>query len=293
MMIDLREPCARLTQRIADASALDRITDPLAKLVHRATGPTPIKNALSGTWLGHPLHPVLTDLPIGAWTMASVLDLTAGESGAAAAQHLVGIGVLTALPTAAAGASDWSETYGPEQRVGTVHALANLIATLLQALSWGARRNGQHRTGVALSGAALGFASGGAYLGGHLSFVRGVGVNHTAFQPEIKKWTDVAALSDLNVDVPMRVKAKNVPVVLVRRDETVYALSATCVHAGGPLDEGELVDGNCLRCPWHASTFRLEDGAVVRGPATIDQPSWEVKIEDGRILVRSSSSSGG
>jgi len=118
--------------------------------------------------------------------------------------------------------------------------------------------------------------------------VRGIGVSHTAFQPEVKKWTDVAAFSDLTVDVPMRVKAKSVPVVLVRRDETVYALSATSVHAGGPLNEGELVDGNCIRCPWHASTFKLEDGAVVRGPATMDQPSWEVKIEDGRIFVRSS-----
>jgi nitrite reductase/ring-hydroxylating ferredoxin subunit len=88
------------------------------------------------------------------------------------------------------------------------------------------------------------------------------------------------------------VKAKGVPVVLVQRDDTVYALSATCVHAGGPLDEGELVDGNCIRCPWHGSTFELDGGAVVRGPAAMDQPSWEVKIEDGRVLVRSSSSAG-
>jgi nitrite reductase/ring-hydroxylating ferredoxin subunit/uncharacterized membrane protein len=291
-MVELREPFAHLTQLIADAGRLDRIADPLAKLVQRATRPTPIKNALSGTWLGHPLHPMLTDLPIGAWTMASALDLTAGESGAAAARRLVGIGVLTALPTAAAGASDWSDTYGPEQRIGTAHALANLTATLLQAVSWGARRNGQRRTGMALSGAALGVASGGAYLGGHLSFVRGVGVDHTAFQPAVEQCTDVAAFSDLNENTPTRVEVKSVPVVLVRQADTVYALSATCVHAGGPLDEGEIVDGNCIRCPWHASTYRLEGGIVVRGPATMDQPSWDVKVYDGRILVRTSSSSG-
>jgi nitrite reductase/ring-hydroxylating ferredoxin subunit/uncharacterized membrane protein len=291
-MMHLREPLAHLTQRIAGYQPLDRIGNPAAALVQRATGPTEIKNLLSGTWLGHPLHPMLTDLPIGAWTMASVLDLTTGESGAMAARHLVGLGVLTALPTAAAGASDWSDTYGPEQRIGTVHALANITATLLQAMSWGARRNGQRRTGIALSGAALGLTAGSAYLGGHLTFVRGTGVDHTAFQPAVKKWTDVAAQSDLQMDVPIRVKAKGVPVVLVQRDDTVYALSATCVHAGGPLDEGELVDGNCIRCPWHGSTFELDGGAVVRGPAAMDQPSWEVKIEDGRVLVRSSSSAG-
>ena len=128
--------------------------------------------------------------------------------------------------------------------------------------------------------------SGTAYLGGHLSFTRGVGVNHTAFEPRVTQWTDVASLAGLTPDKPIRVVADGVPVVLVRRDGEIYALSATCVHAGGPLDEGQLVDGR-VRCPWHGSTFRLSDGSAVRGPAATDEPSWQVRIQGDRIQVRS------
>ncbi|MGH9072331.1 MAG: Rieske (2Fe-2S) protein, partial [Acidimicrobiales bacterium] len=133
---------------------------------------------------------------------------------------------------------------------------------------------------------ALGIMTAAGYLGGHLSFNRGVGVNHTAFEEAVAEWTDVAALAELASDKPVRVVAGGVPVVLVRQGgEQVYALSATCVHAGGPLDEGEVVDG-CLRCPWHASAFRLSDGKVMRGPAPIDQPAWEVRVEGERVQVR-------
>jgi nitrite reductase/ring-hydroxylating ferredoxin subunit len=139
-----------------------------------------------------------------------------------------------------------------------------------------------------LSASGLGIVFWSSYLGGHLSYVQGVGVNHTAFQPTVKKWTDVAAEPDLEPDQPKRVTAGRVPVVVVKHEGEVYALSATCVHAGGPLDEGEVTSDGCIRCPWHASTFKLAGGEVVRGPASMDQPSWEVKIEDERVFVRSS-----
>ncbi|NBE52750.1 Rieske 2Fe-2S domain-containing protein [Streptomyces boluensis] len=277
-----------LIRQIETMEALDGVCRKVSGWVGRATHSAKVKNALSGTWLGHQLHPVLTDVPIGAWAMASVLDVTAGRAGARAARRLVGVGLLASAPTAASGASDWSDTYGPEQRVGIVHAVCNATASALQAASWLARRQGRRGTGMVLSGIGLGFTLSSSYLGGHLSLVRGVGINHTAFQSTVGEWTDVAALSELGEGKPLRGTAGDVPVVLVRQGETVYALSAVCTHAGGPLDEGKVLDG-CIRCPWHGSCFRLEDGAAVRGPAAVDSPRWEVKVTDGRVHVRSAS----
>lgn len=277
----------QLVRQIEDQVQLDRISRPIANLAGRATRPDAVKNALSGTWVGHQLHPMLTDLPIGAWVMAAALDWTAPRSGAKAARRLVGLGILAAVPAAATGASDWSETYAAEQRVGVVHAFANTAGLLVQSASWVARRRGRRLTGMALSTAGLGITLGAAYLGGHLSFIRGVGVNHTAFDGAVSDWTDVAGVAELVTDKPLRVTPGGVPVVLVQHDGEISALSATCVHAGGPLDEGEIV-GNCLRCPWHASRFELASGKVVRGPASSDQPAWEVRVDGDRLLVRSS-----
>lgn len=273
-------------KKIAELKALDRVSRPVADRVRRVTRNDAIENALSGTWFGHSLHPTLTDIPIGAWTMATALDLTTGRAGAAGARRLVGLGVLTVLPTAACGISDWS-VYRPAQRVGLVHGAANLTAAALQGVSWVARRRGRRLTGVALSGLGLGITLSAAYLGGHLTLVQGVGVDHTAFERPISDWTDVAALSALPDGKPVRVTPGGVPVMLVRRDDTVHALSAHCVHAGASLDEGILVRDDRIRCPLHGSVFRLADGKAVRGPAPYDQPSWEVRVDDDRVYVRS------
>lgn len=283
----------RLIKYIESLEAFDHVSEPVAGRVQRATSQDAVENALSGTWLGHKLHPVLTDLPIGAWTMASALDVTAGSSGADAARRLVGLGVLATLPTAASGATDGSVSYGAEQRVGLVHAVANLTATAMQAASWVARCRGRRATGMALSGVGLGITAFAAHLGGHLTLVRGVGVNHTAFEPDVTGWTDVAALSELEEGKPARVTPGGVPVVLVRRNGSVHGLSADCAHAGGPLDEGAVSADGCIRCPWHGSVFRLPDGRVTRGPASVDQPSWQVKVDGGRVLVRSSAAPAG
>ena len=278
----------KAVRRIEATEALDRIGTPLAAAISRATRPALVKNALSGTWLGHQLHPLLTDIPIGSWVAAAMLDIT-GAGTDRAARRLIGLGTLAAVPTAVAGASDWAETYGPEQRDGLVHALANVAAVSLQAASWLARRRGRKAAGTMLSAGGLGLMTAAAYLGGHLAYIRGVGVNHTAFQEPVIQWTDVAALADLSQDKPVAATAAGVPVVLVRRDDQVHALSATCVHAGGPLAEGTLIDGS-LRCPWHGSVFRLRDGKALRGPAATAQPAWQVCIEEGRVLVRSAES---
>lgn len=278
----------QLVTRIEDSRALDGLSRPLADVVRRGTRPDVIKNALSGTWFGDRLHPLLTDLPIGAWVTAAALDWTTGRRGAEASRRLVGLGVLAALPAVATGASDWSDTEGRDQRVGVVHALSNVTGTVLQSCSWLARRRGWRLTGMGLSTAGLGVTVGAAYLGGQLSFVRGVGVNHTAFDATITDWTEVAAASELTPDKPVRVSAGGVPVMVVLHEGTVHALSATCSHAGGPLDEGDIVDGS-VRCPWHSSRFALADGKVLRGPAVSDEPAWEVRVDDGRVAVRSPS----
>jgi nitrite reductase/ring-hydroxylating ferredoxin subunit/uncharacterized membrane protein len=276
----------RVVERIDGFDGLDRLGRPLAAQAHRATQSRVVKYVLSGTWLGHALHPMLTDIPIGAWVMAGLLDVFGGRPEQLAARRLVGLGVLAAVPTAAAGSSDWAETEDADRRVGLVHGLGNLTVVALQAASYLARRRGQRGAGASLSALGLGVMMGTAYLGGHLSFNRGVGVNHTAFENVVTEWTDAASVAGLTPDKPIRVVADGVPVMLVRRDEKIYALSATCVHAGGPLDEGQLLD-KCVRCPWHGSTFRLSDGTAVRGPAATNEPSWQVRIQGDRIEVRS------
>ncbi|WP_253719859.1 Rieske 2Fe-2S domain-containing protein [Brevibacterium renqingii] len=274
-----------IMEMIESGRALDQFSEPLAKGVRSLTEPRLVKNALSGSWLGHQLHPMLTDIPIGAWSMATALDLTGGQDSAAAAKRLVGLGALAAVPTALSGASDWSEEHGPPQRVGLVHAAANSIGLTLQLASWAARAKGHRKTGVLLSFAGLSSVGVGGYLGGHLSYVQGVGVNHTAFESPDEQWCDIAAVDEVEEDTALRADADGVAVMVVKDDGAICVLSATCTHAGGPLDEGEIED-HCVRCPWHGSTFSLTDGSVVRGPASVDQPTWDVKVENGRVLAR-------
>lgn len=271
--------------RVGRMKNLDPISERLAGWVSQATAPDVIKNGLSGTWLGHQLHPLLTDIPIGAWTMASALDLTGRDEMQQAAQRLVGIGVLAAVPAAASGASDWSESYGKEQRIGLIHAIGNSTGTGLQIVSWAVRRSGRHRLGAGISLLGLAATTGASYLGGYLSFGMGVGVNHTAFQHPGRKWVDVIEDGAVAEGELVRVTANKVPVVLTRHEGQLRALSATCLHAGGPLDEGHIEDG-CLVCPWHGSRFRLIDGTPARGPAAMTQPVWQVETADGRIHVK-------
>jgi len=275
-----------IVRKIEKEKSLDAISKPLAKVARKVTAPDTIKYVLSGSWAGHQLHPPLTDIPIGAWTMASLLDLTGGETMRPAAQRLVGVGILSSLPVALTGASDWAESYGKEQRVGTAHALANSWGLSLQVASWFARRKERHVLGAGLSLVGVGFTTIAGYLGGHLSFDMGVGVNHTAFQTRSRKWNDVAAEDEIQEGQLVRVEVNEVPVVLTRHKGDLHALSATCAHAGGPLDEGH-IENDCIVCPWHQSKFRISDGAPQRGPSGSVQPTWEVRAEDGRVAVRS------
>ncbi|MGK7221389.1 Rieske 2Fe-2S domain-containing protein [Kocuria flava] len=274
-----------LARRVERWSALDRAADPLAAAVGRAARPGPVRDLLSGAVLGHPLHPLLTDVPIGAWTMAGLLDLVGGRAAAPAADVLVATGVAAAVPTAATGLHDWSDTRGGPRRVGLVHAAANSAALGFYTASLLARLRGRRTAGKALGLAGLGALTAGGYLGGHLSYVEGVSVNRTAWRRGPARWTDVAAAGELPEGQPRRVVAGRVSLVLVREGERVHALDSVCSHMGGPLDEGE-VAGGCVRCPWHGSVFRLADGSVVHGPATSPQPAYETRVEQDRVQVR-------
>jgi nitrite reductase/ring-hydroxylating ferredoxin subunit/uncharacterized membrane protein len=274
--------------RLERAEALDGLVTTLGRFWDSVLPGGRARDLLHGTWLGHPLHPALTDLPIGFWTSAWLLDLTGRAETRTAAQHLTGLGVLAAVPTIVSGAADWvalGEASRP-RRVGAVHAVANGTATVLYAASWLARRKGGHTKGVALGMAGAAAATAGGFLGGHLAYRNGAGVDRTADEQGVTDWTDVGALRDLPMREPVRRTVGGVDVVLYRSGSTVRALSATCSHLGGPLDQGRVDDDECVTCPWHGSTFRLTDGSVVHGPATAPQPAYEVRVVGRTVQVR-------
>jgi nitrite reductase/ring-hydroxylating ferredoxin subunit len=272
-------------RRLEQAAALDRFAKPLVTVVGRAVRPRAVRNLLSGTYLGHPLHPLLTDIPIGAWSMSALLDTVGGPSNEGAADLLVATGVLAAVPTAASGLNDWSDTYGPDTRVGLVHGALNTTALTLYAASIVSRARGRRARGRAQGLAGFGVLLASSYLGGHLSFVKGVNVNRTAHQDGPQEWTPVLEENTLPEGGSRTVEVGGVPVLLHRAAGRVRALANTCSHMGGPLDEGTISD-DCVTCPWHGSTFRFADGGIRRGPASTPQPCYDVRISDGRIEIR-------
>ena len=276
-----------LLERLGKAELLDKPATSLATAVSRVTPPGHLaKDVLSGTWLGHPLHPLLTDIPIGAWASALILDLLGGDGGEKAADQLVGLGAVAALPTAVSGLSDWSDMLGAERRIGFVHALGNVTALTLFGLSYLSRRRGQRSRGLALSVLGATVVTAGAYLGGHLTFRRGVNVDRHAWDEGPSEWVEVAEEGDLREGEPVAAPAGEETVMLVRRGQEIQGLADVCSHAGGPLHEGEIDDQGRVTCPWHGSTFCLDDGRVIHGPATAPQPVYDVRVEDGKVLVR-------
>ncbi|HJQ00477.1 MAG TPA: Rieske (2Fe-2S) protein [Jatrophihabitans sp.] len=278
----------RLIGRIEAATALDPIADRVAGLVGTALKSDRLTSTASGTPLAHPLHPALVLLPAGSLLSASYLDAR-GEQ--AAAQRLVLLGLLSALPAALTGATDWSYTQGAERRVGLVHALANAAGLACYTSSWIARRQRRRVAGTAWALAGAAMLGLGGWLGGHLAYARGVGVDTTAFQVAPQDWVDVLAEAELVEGQPTLVRAGGLPVLLVKQAGTVRALSDRCTHRGGPLHEGSMTAGG-VRCPWHGSEFRLSDGTPVRGPASRPQPVWQVRVELGRVQVRRSDEQG-
>lgn len=276
----------QLTKRLENMETLDRFADLAQRVVSRIVPQESArKDLLSGTWLGRPLHPVLTDVVIGTWTSASALDVLGGKGAERAADQLVSIGTMAALPTIAAGLSDWAELWGAQQRVGSVHALGNATALSLQIFSIKARRSGKRKKACLLSLASLMLAGASANLGGYLSFTKGVGVNQTAFEDWPQEWTPVILAEDLAEGTLTPARADGARIALYKKGEQLYALSDRCSHRGCPLHLGQVND-LMLECSCHGSIFRLSDGEVLRGPATVPAPTYEVRRQNGRIEVR-------
>jgi nitrite reductase/ring-hydroxylating ferredoxin subunit/uncharacterized membrane protein len=289
-------------------SATDRISEGLQNIIKAIVGsnrkpPRLFKSLLNGAYLGHPLHPVLTDVPVTAWLLAAIFDIVwlinpeSASWAARGAQAAVLIGFLGALGAVASGLTDWSDTYGHERRVGLLHGLFNSTATLLYLISLLLRYNVfsgsidfSLSAAESVAGAIVGFVGlacvlYAAYLGGDLVFAIGTGVNHTAFEPVVEEFERVAPLDEVPQHTIYKVMAAGVPIILIRMGTNVYALGATCTHAGGPLDEGEL-QGDAVQCPWHGSRFNVKTGRVLTGPATVAEPRYDARVRDGYVEVK-------
>ncbi|MFF2078535.1 Rieske 2Fe-2S domain-containing protein [Kitasatospora sp. NPDC058162] len=263
---------------------LDAPSRPLAKTIE-SLPLGPYRDALHGVWLGHPLHPALVQLPMGFWTSAFLLDLAPGRQRSADA--LVAAGLLTAGPAAVAGWVDWSRLDPPRRRTGLVHALANTGGVLLYTGSLLARCRGHRGRGRLLGLAGAAAVSAGGVLGGHLAYRQAAGPNRAAAVPRLAPpdWVELGRVEDFPAGQPVRRRAGELRVVVVRDGDRCRVLAERCTHLSGPLSEGAVADG-CLRCPWHGSEFRLRDGQVVSGPATAPQPVLETRVLSGHLEVR-------
>jgi|SRR5829696_4752331 len=283
-----------LMQRMVEALPfLDRIGDAVQPEVQKAVeaGGIPARNTLDGVWLEAPLHPALTDVPIGAWTAALVFDgldlVTNNKPVRHAADASLVFGTLGALGAAVTGLSDWRYLTGGSRRMGVAHGLLNTIGLILSIVSLVQRATGRRNagrltflTGYSISGMA-------AHLGGELSYHYGLRVDRNVFEeagPE--EFTPVLDESDLNQDELRRVEVGGVGVLLSRSSGgEICAIAATCNHFSGPLEQGER-EGDTVVCPLHNSRFDLCSGQVIDGPAVFPQSRYETRLREGKIEVK-------
>lgn len=273
-----------LVEKIEGSEVLDPWGERLGAVIGPIVGRGRRRDLLTGRWLGHPAHPMMVIVPMACWIGSAVADVV-GPAGSMVARRLLGTGVLTALPAAAAGSADWLDTSRAEQRVGTAHAIANNVALAAFAASWVARTRQGTKLGSVLSGVGLGALGVAGYLGGHLAYSRGVGVNTTAFQSGPEEWSTLCPISDLGDANVSSARIGGLQFVVVRRDGRFDVLEDRCTHRGGPLSEGP-ADADCIECPWHGSRFSTSDGAVRTGPASVPQPAYESRVRDERLEIR-------
>jgi nitrite reductase/ring-hydroxylating ferredoxin subunit/uncharacterized membrane protein len=279
-----------LARTLGDQESLDAIATPVQEAIRDFLASAgAVKDFLHGSALGHPLHPALVELPVGAWTLAAILDAleVAGlRDRSELADTAIKIGLVGAVGAAVAGAADWSETDGRAKRIGLTHGVMNLTAAGLYALSLMVRRQSRSK-GIAISMTAFGLAMSSAFLGGHLTYGEQIGVDHTATadQDTPKKYTAVLDADALAENKPKKVTVDGLAIVLVKQGDSIYALRETCTHLGGPLSEGK-IEGDGIRCPWHGSRFCVSDGRVLEGPAVFPERVFDVRVRDGQIEVR-------
>lgn len=278
---------------LADTKRFDVVIEPVQRLLHKVLPPSKAKDLLHGVWLGHPLHPALAQIPLGAWMSAGLLDMLPGNDKQA--RLLIATGVAAAVPTALAGSADLSEMEIGQRRVGAAHAVANSVALALYVGSLLARRRGADLLGRGLSFAGLGLATSSATVGGHLAYHQSAGASHAAAAARMVShdWIDLGPIAELPEGKPvLRVSddaERPASLCVIRRGEQAHVMVDTCSHLGGPLHEGELTEiggQQCLVCPWHGGTFALDDGHAVRGPAVAGVTVLTTRVDAGRLQAR-------
>ncbi|WP_131735635.1 Rieske 2Fe-2S domain-containing protein [Actinomadura roseirufa] len=279
------------TEGLEHASGLDRVIGVLSGAVRRTLRPGPVKDALHGVPAGHPAHPPLTDVPMGCWISAAVLDLMPGTRRAS--QALVAVGLAGAVPAALTGLADWSALHREQQRVGLVHAAGTATASVLYSASLVARSQGRDGAGRAFGFAGLTALMAGGYLGGHLAFRQAAGASHADQVAHLVGlgWHDLCPADDLPDGWPVHRRLGYISLFVLRSGDEIHVLADRCSHLAGPLHQGRIVTDDaaeaCVVCPWHGSTFRVRDGSVVHGPATGRQPVFESRVTDeGLVQVR-------
>ncbi len=254
-----------------------------------------VTNALNGVWLGHPVHPPLASLTSGALGTTVALDVLSVLPGGPTAEvrdasrfatRALGVGILASAGSAVTGVTDWQHTHQEARRVGAVHGLVNLAATVLYAESWWERRHGRHGRGILLTALGYGVTLAGSYLGGALVFESGIGIDRSGERLHTAEWTPVLPASSLN-GKPVRVEVDGVGLVVCQtKPGEVAAFGEFCPHLAAPMADG-WVDRGRLVCPWHGSWFATESGEVLRGPAAAPLPCYEARLIDGMVEVRS------
>ena len=281
-------PLEPLIDAAESAAVLDGPGKAIGKQVRSLIG-QPLKDALSGTWIGHALHPLMTDVVIGTFLSTTLLDLAGGDKDGRAGARLIGIGMAAYGPTALTGVNDWADTEPVSdgvRRTGLVHAASNTTALAFYAGSLAARRRGNRGRARALSLAGGSVLILGGFYGGHLSYTQGVGPSQTVFDPGPEEWTVAADASQLPPEGrPTRVVIDETPVLLLRENDTYFAIHDRCSHRGCSLSEGTL-DGDAIVCGCHGSRFDRRDGSVLQGPATAPQPAFDVRVREGRVELR-------
>jgi len=306
MEIDSRQIRRLIRQGRSRERTFDRVLrrqgwlDPVGETIQKAVGAfydslgapgKSLKDLMHGTTvLGHPLHPAITDLPIGAWSVGVLADwlfVTTGRVPAVAGDLGLAIGVAAAIVAAMTGYTDHHETVGHGRRAATVHGLTMTVVVVIELVSMGMRlwAPDMRTAAIVLATGAWLLAVVGGYVGGHLTFAMGTVVNHNAFFEGPMEFVRVGSREDFPEGEMRRVEAKGIPVVILRREGLLHAIGAVCSHAGGPLQEGKL-EGEVVTCPWHYSRFRFGDGKVVGGPATFDQPPLLVRERGGAVEVK-------
>jgi nitrite reductase/ring-hydroxylating ferredoxin subunit/uncharacterized membrane protein len=240
----------------------------------------PLKDFLNGRWLGHPLHAVLTDVPIGCFTLVLIFDIVDQRT---ASDVSLAFGLLAMAGAAVAGLADYTDTDDHPLMVATVHATIMVVSLLVLLVSLvlrlGVAAGDSRALPITLDVVGYLLITAGAYVGGEVAYTLGNMVNRHGWRFfGAAKW-QALDVTEIPEGKPVRAKAGTQVLVLVRSGETIHALHDQCAHAGGPLSQGTIVD-DCIQCPYHGSRFELATGFRRVGPTVYDQPRFEVRRTD-------------